>query len=176
MSRAYLVALGFTVMTVSAACESLAVTAFGVGASAGVKQAIDGTIYRTFTSPVDDVRVAALEALKHMGIAVKPTTGASGPIYARANGRDIELDFESLSASSTQMRAMAKSESWLYDAATGREIVAQTEKALAAATAQAAAPKATATAQLDATTDAAATAVVQPVLLVAPPTPLSPSE
>lgn len=116
-------------------CESLAVTAFGVGASAGVTQAINGTIDRTFTYPVKNVRNATLAALKAMAVTVEPgRAGTSGPIQAHAQGRDIQIDFEELSANSTRMRVIAQSSNWFfYDAATGREIVAQTEKALATA-------------------------------------------
>jgi len=116
-----------------AGCESLAVTAFGVGASTGVSQTINGTIDRTFTYPERRVRAAAETGLKTMGIEMDSADG-DGPIHAHARGRQIEISFEALSASSTRMRVVAKSRDWFYyDAATGREIVVQTEKALAEA-------------------------------------------
>ena len=134
-TRSIAVSLGIAVITLSG-CESHAVTAFGVGASAGVTQAMNGTIDRTFTYPVKRVRNAALAALKAMAITVE-NSGAetSGPIQAHARGRDIQIAFEPLSANSTHMRVIAQSSSWFfYDAATGREIVAQTQTALASAT------------------------------------------
>jgi hypothetical protein len=167
------IALCMVVATALMGCESLAVTAFGIGASAGVNQTINGTIYRTFTFPVREVRIAALDALKQMGISVD-AADASGPIIAHAAGREIEIDFEAISANSTRMRTVAKTKAWFYDAATGREIVAQTERARAEATARAALPTSAPADSVTHAVDPAAAPIVKPILLIPPPTILSP--
>lgn len=115
-----------------AGCEAAAVTAFGIGASTGVQQTINGITYRTFTVPEPKVKGAALLALKHMGIKVTSTgNGESGElIRAKANDREIEVSFEALSSNTTRMRAVAK-QGWFYDSSTAYEIIIQTEKALA---------------------------------------------
>jgi phage-related tail protein len=175
MTHRYPIALCMVTATALAGCESLALTAFGVGASAGVNQTLNGTIYRTFTFPVREVRNAALDALKQMGISVDATAAdTSGPIIAHAAGREIQIDFEAISPNSTRMRAVAKSATWFYDAATGREIVAQTEKALAEATARAALPSSAPAESVIQAVDPAAAPTVKPILLVPPPTVISP--
>lgn len=133
MARRWIATLGMLVLTGGlAGCETLAITALGLGASAGVSHQAEGITYRTFTAPSKKVRGASLAALNRMGIAVEATgktdTGeiikASTPDYA------IEIELETISPTATRMRAVAKRSLFVYDAATAREIVAQTERAL----------------------------------------------
>lgn len=112
-------------------CGTAALTAFGVGASTGVQHTLNGITYRTFTLPDAKVKGAAMLALSRMGIKATPLArGEPGNvIHARANERDIELTFESLSTNTTRMRATVK-QGLFYDSATAYEIILQTEKAL----------------------------------------------
>lgn len=135
-ARRWVATLGMVVAAGGlAGCETLAITALGLGASAGVSHQTEGISYRTFTAPSKKVRGASLEALNRMGIAVETTgktdTGeiikASTPAYA------IEIELESISPTATRMRAVAKRSLFVYDAATAKEIIAQTERALSKA-------------------------------------------
>jgi hypothetical protein len=110
-------------------CEAMAITAFGVGASTGVAQTLNGRAYRTFTAPVGDVKHATLAALNRMGIKVLSSkrTGNEEVILARAADREIEITLEVLSPNSTRMRSVT-TQGLLYDSATSLEIVLQTEK------------------------------------------------
>jgi hypothetical protein len=72
-----------------AGCESLALTAFGVGASAGVTYTMNGIVYRTFTAPLQKLTDASLSALKQMDIDVDSTTESASSVddpgsYARS--------------------------------------------------------------------------------------------
>ena len=116
-----------------AGCEPLALTALGVGASAGISHTLNGVTYRTFTAPPPRVRVATIAALKRMGIKVDSaqTTDTGELIKASTSGRQIEIELEGISVNATRMRTIAKNGSLLYDSATATEIILQTEKLLA---------------------------------------------
>jgi hypothetical protein len=114
------------------ACAPVAVTALGVGASAGVSHTRAGIPYRTFTAPVITVKSATLVAFQQMGIKA----GSSGKVQGNevVNGstasRVIEVTLEPLTSKSTRMRVIAR-DGLFYDGATAVEIILQTQKALA---------------------------------------------
>ncbi len=116
---------------VLAGCESLAVTAAGVGGSTGVSHALGGITYRTFTAPLPKVKTATMAALNRMQIKVDSAKKVEGSelIMAKATDRDIEIELESLSPTTTRMRTVAK-KGLLYDSATATEIILQTERIL----------------------------------------------
>ena len=113
-------------------CQSLAVAALGVGGSAAVNHTLTGISYRTFTAPLPEVRTASIVALNRMGIqrAGGQKSAKGETLLAKATDRDIEIELESLSRSSTHMRVVARNGGLFYDNATATEIVLQTEKAL----------------------------------------------
>ena len=113
-------------------CAPLAITAVGVGASTGVAHTLSGINYRTFTAPAPRVRVATMAALKRMSIDVESTERIEGGerINAATHDRRIEIELESISASTTRMRTTAKQGSLFYDSATATEIILQTENIL----------------------------------------------
>ena len=116
-----------------AGCAGLALTALGVGASAGVSHTLNGINYRTFTLSLPKVRIASLAALKKMGIKVESISKMQGGelIKAKSSERDIEIQLEVISASTTRMRVVATSGSGLlYDSSTATEVIAQTERVL----------------------------------------------
>ena len=116
-----------------AGCAGLALTALGVGASAGVSYTLNGINYRTFTLSLPKVRIASLAALKKMGIKVASISKMQGGelIKAKSSERDIEIQLEVISASTTRMRVVATSGSGLlYDSSTATEVIAQTERVL----------------------------------------------
>ena len=114
-----------------AGCAPLGITAFGVGASAGVAHGLGGVTYRTFTAPMPKVRGATMSALNKMGIKVVSTAQVEGTevIKATASDRDIEVELEPLTPSTTRIRTVAK-KGLFYDSATATEIILQTEKVL----------------------------------------------
>ena len=120
-----LVALGL------AGCEAAALTALGVGASAGVSHTLSGITYRTFAEPLPKVKAASLKALQRMQIKVASTSRIDNgeQIKARAADRDIEIELEALSPNTTRMRVVA-SQGLLKDSATATEIIMQTERFL----------------------------------------------
>ena len=69
-----------------------------------------------------------------MGIrrALRRRAGGCG---ARAENRAIEIEIEPISARATRVRIAAKNGGFFYDGATANEIVAQTERSLATASA-----------------------------------------
>ena len=117
---------------VLAGCETIAITALGVGASAGVSHTASSIGYRTFTAPAPRVRVASLAALERMGIRVEKVDRleSSELIIARSADRSIEIELEAMSRNTTQMRAAAKRNAFVYDAATAKEIIEQTAVSL----------------------------------------------
>ena len=114
------------------ACETLSLTALGVGGSAAVNHKMSSTPSRTFTMPLVKVKLASMGALKRMGIQAGEVKKLENGelITARVGRREIEVELESLTAYSTRMRVVARDGSWFYDGATASEIIVQTEKAL----------------------------------------------
>ncbi len=114
-----------------AACDPVSLTVFGVGTAAGVQHTLGGIAYRTFSAPLPRVRTAVKKALDHMDIRIGSTEKIENGerIKARAADRDIEIELEALSSKTTRIRSSARS-GVIMDAATGTEIILQTEKAL----------------------------------------------
>lgn len=113
------------------ACAPVALTAIGVGSAAGVQHTMGGITYRTFTAPLPQVRSAAVASLNRMGIRVgKSEKSESGEIIkATANGREIEIELDALTPNTTRMRTTVRNGLFM-DAATGAEIIIQTERVL----------------------------------------------
>lgn len=119
---------GFFLLT---ACAPMALTAVGVGSAAGVQHTLGGITYRTFTAPLPQVRSAAVASLGRMGIKVDSREKSEGGeiIKATANGREIEIELDALTPNTTRMRTSVRNGIFM-DAATGAEIIIQTERAL----------------------------------------------
>ena len=113
-------------------CAPLALTALGVGASSGVSHTLSGITYRTFTEPMSRVKTASLKALSRMQINVSSADKIEGgeEIKAFSGDREINIELETISPSTTRMRVTAKKNIFLYDSATSTEIILQTEKYL----------------------------------------------
>lgn len=117
-----------------AACQPLVITMAGAGASAAIGHSLNGISYRTFTVPLPAVKKASIAALKRMGIEFGSieTFDSGEIIFARAEGRSVEVELEPISQRATRMRVAARDGGFFYDRATASEIVAQTQKILAA--------------------------------------------
>lgn len=114
-------------------CQALAVTAAGIGATTGLSHTANSISDRTFTASETQVRQATLLALERMGVKVEGSTRqASGELLrASVADRSIEIELESLNAQTTRISATAQRGMFVYDGATAREIVAQTEAVMA---------------------------------------------
>lgn len=117
-------------------CAAAGLTLLGVGAGTaagtGTGYTLDGVAYRTFTSPLDEVRRATSTSLKRMDIRVKSDrpTDSGRSIVAVASDRTVSIDLEKLTARTTRMRVTAKHGAIFRDRSTAGEIIAQTERAL----------------------------------------------
>lgn len=115
-----------------AGCETVALSALGASASAGLSYTLNGAAYRTFTAPEARVRAAAFTALKRMASPIESSekTDEGELIKAAMPQRTIEVHIEPLSPNATRVRAVAKRGAFLHDTATAAEIISQTERAL----------------------------------------------
>jgi hypothetical protein len=115
-------------------CVAVALTGLGVGAAVGVNHTLNGIVYRTFAEPLPKVKRATLVALKQMAIPVEKVekTDEGEVIKAKANNREIEVEFESLTPKTTRMRVIADSDGIIKDSATATEIILQTERVMTA--------------------------------------------
>jgi hypothetical protein len=134
-SRQCVTGVAIAAATLLAGCETLSMTALGIGGSAVVTQKLNGTPSRTFTLPLYMVRTASISALKRMGIEIKDDAGLKHienkeVIRASAGGREIEVELESITPHATRMRVVARNGGFFYDGATATEIIVQTEKGL----------------------------------------------
>jgi uncharacterized protein DUF3568 len=115
-----------------AGCETVALSALGASASAGLSYTLNGAAYRTFTAPEARVRAAAFTALKRMASPIESSekTDEGELIKAAMPQRTIEVHIEPLSPNATRVRAVAKRGAFLHDTATAAEVISQTERAL----------------------------------------------
>src|SRR5512134_1382613 len=121
-------------LAAASGCASVGVTLAGLGAGVGLNHYSNNLTSRTFTQPLPEVRQEEHVALKRMDISVDATAEhvVATTITAKAGTREIEIELEPITANATRMQSIARREgSLLLDAATGAEIIAQTEKVLA---------------------------------------------
>ena len=105
----------------------------GVGMSTGVEHTLNGVVYKTFTAPLSNVRIAALKTLDQMDMPVKTDTKAEAgwELSATAADRAIEIELEQLTDRTTRMRVVAdKGEIFFKDTSTATEIILQTAQIL----------------------------------------------
>lgn len=134
MTRLLIHTLILALALAGSGCASIAVTVAGVAGGLGVSHYTGSVNYRTFTEPQPQVRRAVLIAMHRMKAEVEAADPAETPdiLRAKLTGRDVQIDFEALSATTTRIRTVARIEGGLtLDGATASEIVAQTEKVLA---------------------------------------------
>jgi hypothetical protein len=113
-------------------CAPVAITALGVGASAGVTHSINGVAIRTLAASIVKVHAATLVALRKLGMTYETVTdhGTVRMVRAEANSRHVEIEYQDLTATATQIRVTVKSGGLFYDRATADEIISQTEHQL----------------------------------------------
>jgi Protein of unknown function (DUF3568) len=125
--------VGLAAVLLLGGCQAVAVTAAGIGASTGLTHTASSISYRTFTAPETQVRQATLIALERMGVKVEGTSRSQATETIRASMADraIEIELEAMNSATTHISASAQRGLFVFDGATAREIVAQTESAMA---------------------------------------------
>jgi hypothetical protein len=121
----------------SASCAQFpfsALSLFGGNSSTpGVTHSLTGVATRTLAAPMLEVHAATLEALRKLGMRHE-TVSDSGTIRmvrAEAQSRQVEIEYQVLKPTSTQIRVTVRNGGFLYDRAAADEIIAQTERQLA---------------------------------------------
>jgi len=112
-------------------CAAVGLTALGVGMATGVSHTLSGIVYKTFTTPQAQVEKATMGALNRMQIKVVESKRdkSTRTIKARAGDREIEVELEALTPSTTRMSVTATKDGGLMrDGATATEVILQTEK------------------------------------------------
>lgn len=120
-------------------CAGVALTAGGLAGGLGLDHAIRGVNYKTFATPLAELRLATLKSLNRMAMDVTEDHREDGgwAIVARAAKRDIDIELESITRLATRMRVVVSKAFFLRDGATGAEIIARTVEMLDHQTARA---------------------------------------
>jgi len=116
-----------------AAGLTLVGTGVGTSGSSGVSYSLDSIVYKTFTTPVENLQDATLTTLQRMDITIQENepSEAGRRITAVAGDRDIEIELDRLTTKVSRMRVNAKQGWLLRDRATATEIILQTAQTLA---------------------------------------------
>ena len=130
--RRFVPILGMLAALNLAGCAGAALTAGGIAGSTGVNHTLSGIVYKTFTTPMKDLRTATLKTLNRMQIKV--TADKKAKFGWRINGtafeRTIEIEFERLTPAVTRMSVTVDKGSIFKDSATSTEIILQTVQRL----------------------------------------------
>jgi hypothetical protein len=120
-------------------CAAAALTAGSIAGSAGISHTLSGIVYKTFSVPAKDLRVATLKSLNLMQIKVtKDEVAEFGwKIEGAAYERQIAIELERITPSTTRMRVVTSEASIFKDAATSTEIIEQTANSLGTSVARA---------------------------------------
>jgi len=115
-------------------CAGVALTAGGIAGGTGVEHTMNGISYKTFATPLANMRLATLKTLDKLDMKVTDDhqTEEGWQIEAAAHDRDIDITLESLTSRTTRMRVVVnKGEIFFKDASTSTEIILQTGETLA---------------------------------------------
>lgn len=126
--RRLLPILGLLAVLQLSGCVAAALTAGGVAGGAGVNHTLSGIVYKTFTTPVKELRVATLKTLNRMQMKVDGDKQAEfgWQINASAFDRTIDIELERLTPATTRMRVSTSKDTFFKDSATSTEIILQT--------------------------------------------------
>ena len=124
------------VMVALQGCGGAGVAVLGAGAGTaagnGVSHTLSGVAYKTFTVPAERVRNATLDTLAKMEMEITgdKQVERNRRITAKAIDREISIDLEPLTPSTTRMQVTVEENAIFKDAATATEIIVQTADAL----------------------------------------------
>ncbi|MGE5537246.1 MAG: DUF3568 family protein [Gemmatimonas sp.] len=104
----------------------------GVAMGTGVDYTLNGIAFKTFTAPIDEVKVATRRGLDNMGIEItKDEASEKGWRFeAIANSREVGIELQELTPKTTRIRVVAEDGIFFKDKATETEIIFQTADAL----------------------------------------------
>ena len=116
-----------------AACDPVTLGLMTAGGGVAVNRQMSSTITRTFSQGAEPVQTALLAALDRMSIQVThhEKRGEVDVYEGVAGKRAVTLQLEPVTRTSTLIEVAVRQDLLTLDGATGREIVAQTELALA---------------------------------------------
>ena len=125
-------------------CVGVALTAGTLAGGAGLDHAIRGVNYKTFATPLPELRLATLKSLNRMAMDVteerreERREKRGWAIGASTTNRDIDIEFESITHLATRIRVVvSKGAFFLRDGVTSAEIIARTAETLDRQTARA---------------------------------------
>ncbi len=111
-------------------CASLALTAGGLVAGAGIDHSLSGIAYKTFTAPMDELQSATLQSLENMDIAVTDMneTEPGWEIKGTTETRVIDIELEKITSNASRMRVIVTKheDGFFKDSSTAAEIIVQT--------------------------------------------------
>ncbi len=113
-------------------CAAIALTAGGLAAGQGIDHTLTGITYKTFSAPMNKLRLATLKTLHRLDMKVTDDTKTEEGRVIRATAalRKIEIEFEVLTKRATRMRVIVSKGAILKDSATATEIIIQTAETL----------------------------------------------
>ncbi len=117
-------------------CAAAALSIAGLVGNLGIDHVLEGIAYKTFTAPIETLRLAALRTLKRMDFTVTEEERRDNGwrIVAKAPDRDIDIELETITRRATRMRVVVEQSNLFKDSATGSEIITQTVATLNDAT------------------------------------------
>ena len=120
----------FPAFIILSGCASLAMTAGGVVASAGVEHTLSGIAQKTFTAPIEDVQSATLQGLEQMDIAITDMNEVEPGwmIKGTTDTRQIDVELEKITSNATRMQVIVRKHDDMFfkDSSTATEIIVQT--------------------------------------------------
>lgn len=114
-------------------CASVAITAGGIIAGAGVNHTLSGTAYKTFTAPLKQVQIATIQSLElmHIDLTDMNETNEGWKITGSTDKREIDVQLEVISSNASRMRVVViKRDALTRDSSTAAEIIIQTANKL----------------------------------------------
>ena len=132
-----LCALSLSGCVAAAALPALGLSAMsdaaGSVAKAGVERTMGGSVYRTFSAPLDDVRDAVLQTFADLDLDItefeEPEDGGAA-IRAEALNRHISVKLEPVTPALTRLKMYVRRGWFGRDQSTSTELIEQTARAL----------------------------------------------
>jgi hypothetical protein len=127
--RSAKVAFVLACLLVLEGCAAAALSIAGMAGGAGLDHTLNGIVTRTYAAPVAGTRLAALQTLRRMGMTVDKSEkqDEGWVIEAKAAGRTIDIELETLTNRTTRARVVVSKTNFFFikDSSTGNEIIDQ---------------------------------------------------
>ena len=127
--RGVKIAFALICLVVLEGCAATALSLAGLVGGSGLDHALSGNVSRTFAAPVAGTRLAALQALRRMGLAVERSEkqALGWAIHAKAATRKIEINLEPLSDMTTRVSVVVSHVDFTFykDSSTSNGILEQ---------------------------------------------------